>query len=355
MTAQATWQAQVATGASLASDNYAAVHPEAIAAIARVNTGVAEPYGADPVSTAAIEAMRAALGIEAEIVFVFNGTGANVVGLQLMLQPWQHVLCTRSAHVVVDECGALERMVGSKTVPLSGVDGKLTPEVIRAAHLRIGDQHSTQPAVVSVSQSTELGTVYRPEELAALADQAHALGMFLHLDGARVANAAAALDVELAEVTWRAGVDVMSFGGTKNGLLGAEAVVVFTEELKGRIPFVRKQFTQLGSKGRFLGAQFLALFTDELWLRNARHANAMAQRLHAGLAGLDGVRIAHPCQANAVFASLRPEMVDPLQAVASFYLWEPDDHLVRLMCSWDTEPALVDTFVERARSLSGLR
>ncbi len=334
---------------SLASDNYAEVHPEVIAAILAANTGHARPYGADEVTHAAVAAMRVELGQDAEIAFVFNGTGANVIGLQLMLQPWQHVVCAATAHINVDECGAPERLTGAKIVDLPSDDGKLAPADVRAAHRRVGDEHSTQPAVVSISQSTEFGTLYTPDEIAALAETAHGLDLYLHLDGARIANAAAALDVPLAAVTGQAGVDVMSFGGTKNGLLGAEAVVVFADELKGRIPFVRKQFMQLGSKSRFLAAQFLALFTDDLWRRSARQANGMAQRLRTGLAGVDGVVITQRCQANAVFATLPVHWVAPLQEVAPFYVWDEQTTEVRLMCSWDTPQGLVDEFVSAAR------
>ncbi len=339
---------------SLASDNYAEVHPEVMAAIAAVNHGPARAYGADEVTRAAVAAMRAGLGTDAEIAFVFNGSGANVIGLQLMLQPWQHVVCTRMAHIAVDECGATERIVGAKLLTLPSPDGKLTPDAVRAAHQRIGDEHSTQPGVVSISQSTELGTVYSVEEIGELATTAHERGMYLHLDGARIANAAAALDVSLAALTWQAGVDVMSFGGTKNGLLGAEAVVVFADELKGRIPFVRKQFLQLGAKGRFLAAQFLALFSDELWRRNARAANDRAQQLRAGLATVSQVTLTQIGPANAVFAVLPPAWVEPLQRVASFYVWDPTTSEVRLMCAWDTPPELVDEFVAAARRLAAM-
>jgi threonine aldolase len=338
---------------SLASDNYAAVHPEVMAALAAANEGHVPSYGADPVTERAIAAMRADLGADAEIGFVFNGTGANVVGLQLMLSPWQHVVCARTAHINVDECGAPERLIGAKLLDLETPDGKLTPDAVRAVHTGIGVEHHTQPRVVSISQSTELGTVYTAEEIGALADTAHSLDMYLHLDGARIANAAAGLDAALATVTCDAGVDVMSFGGTKNGLLGGEAVVVFADELKAAFPFVRKQFMQLGSKGRFIAAQFLALFTGELWRRNALHANAMAARLHDRIAGLDGVRVTQARQANVVFATLPPAVVAPLQAVTPFYLWNEDTTEARLMCSWDTTPAQVDRFAAALRELTG--
>ncbi|MBK8074320.1 MAG: threonine aldolase [Kineosporiaceae bacterium] len=336
---------------SLASDNYASVHPEVMAALAAANIGHATPYGADDVTARAVAAMQAELGSQAGIAFVFNGTGANVVGLQLMLRPWDHVVCAATAHIAVDECGAPERITGAKLIAVPTPDGKLTPALVRGVRTRLGDEHQTQPRVVSVSQSTEYGTLYTPIELRALADAAHEDGMYLHVDGARIANAAAALGVSLAELTVGAGVDVMSFGATKNGAMGAEAVVVFAEELRPSLRFVRKQFMQLGSKGRFLSAQFLALFTDELWRRNALHANEMAARLHDGLVGLPGVRVTRPREANHVFVTLPREVVESLQQVAMFYVWDEATTEVRLLCSWDTTVELVDEFIAAARKL----
>ncbi len=337
---------------SLASDNYAPVHPEVLAAITAANQGHSRPYGDDAVTPAAVAAMRGELGANAEIAFVFNGTGANVVGLQLLLRPWQHVICARTAHIAVDECGAIERIVGAKLALVDTPEGKLTPELIRAAHVRIGDQHATQPGAVSISQSTEYGTVYSVPELREISEVVHELGMYLHLDGSRIANATAALGIPLSEST--AGVDVLSFGGTKNGLLGAEAVVVFNPELHGQIPFVRKQFMQLGSKGRFLAAQFLALFTDQLWLRNASNANAMAARLHQGLAELPGFKITQARQANHVFAVVPAEIIEPLQQVSPFYVWDESIGEIRLLASWDTTAEQVDLFLATARELTAV-
>jgi threonine aldolase len=339
---------------SLASDNYAGVHPEVMAAVTAANTGHAAAYGADPVTERAIAAMRAELGEGAEIAFVVTGTGANVIGLQLMLRPWEHVVCPAGAHIAVDECGAMERFAGAKLVDVPTPDGKLTPEAVRAVRTRIGDEHQTQPRALSVSQSTELGTLYTPAEIRALADLAHDTGGYLHMDGARIANATVALGVSLAETTVAAGVDVLSFGITKNGAMGAEAVVVFAEELKPALRFVRKQAMQLASKGRFLGAQFLAMFTDELWRRNASHANAMAARLHEGMRRLPGVRITQPPQANHVFATVPAAAVAPLQQAAPFYVWdEPTTEVseVRWLCSWDTTEEQIDDFVAAAEKI----
>jgi threonine aldolase len=345
---------------TFASDNYAGVHPEVLAAIAAANTGHAPSYGADPLSAQAAALFRRHLGEHAEVALVFNGTGANVAGLSLLLRPWEHVICARTSHIAIDECGAPERILGVKLVNLDTPDGKLTPSLVRAAVSGVGVEHHTQPRVVSITQSTELGTLYTPAEVQALADTVHDLGIYLHLDGARIANAAASLGVSLRETTTDCGVDVLSFGGTKNGLLGGEAVVVLTPGLAGSLRFVRKQTMQLGSKLRFTAAQFVALLSGDLWHRNAAHANAMAARLHDAVAGVPGVTVTQPRQANAVFAILPEAAIAPLQKVSPFYTWDTARHEVRWMCSWDTTEEDVDTFaaavretLARARPLSG--
>ena len=335
------------------SDNHAPVHPEVLAALATANDGHALPYGADDVTAAAVAVVRRHLGPGAEVAFVFNGTGANVIGLGLALAPWQHVVCAGSAHIAVDECGAPERLLGVKLVEIDTADGKLTPDLVRTSITGVGDEHRTQPGALSITQSTELGTLYTPDEIRALADVAHANGMILHLDGARLANAAAALGASLAATTTDCGVDVLSFGGTKNGLMGAEAVVVLPGARSGLaegLLYARKQLGQLGSKGRYLAAQFLALLEGDLWLRNAEHANAMARRLADGLRGVPGIEITRPVQANAVFALLPPRAVAPLQDRFSFYTWDERTGEVRWMCSWDTTEADVDELVAAVRS-----
>src|ERR687884_876975 len=237
---------------SFGSDNHSGVHPAVLAALAAANDGHAPAYGADAVTARAIDLVRDHVGGCAEVAFVFNGTGANLVGLGLALRPWQHVVCTTTAHIAVDECGAPERLLGTKLVELATPDGKLTPDLVRGSVSGVGDEHRTQPGAVSITQSTELGTVYTPTEIRALADTAHELGMVLHLDGARLANGAASLGVPLAAVTSDCGVDLLSFGGTKNGLLGAEAVVVLRPDLGAGLAFARKQLGQLGAKVRFM-------------------------------------------------------------------------------------------------------
>lgn len=338
---------------SFASDNYAGVHPDVLAAIGAANVGHLSAYGADPLTAAAIGAFRRHLGDHAEVAFVFNGTGANVVGLNLLLRPWEHVVCARTAHINVDECGAPERLLGVKLVDVDTPDGKVTPELVRAVHTGVGDEHRTQPRVVSITQSTELGTLYTPDEIRAIAGCAHGLGMYLHLDGARICNAAAALGTSLRETTTDCGVDVMSFGGTKNGLMGAEAVVVLRPELAGALAYVRKQCMQLGSKLRFTAAQFLALLDEDLWYRNAAHANAMAARLHDAVEGLPGLTVTRPRQVNAVFATLPEPVIPLLQKVSAFYEWDEAGHEVRWMCSWDTTERDVDTFAAAVREVLG--
>jgi threonine aldolase len=338
---------------SFASDNHSGVHPDVMAALAAVNGGHAAAYGADSVTARAVAAFRGQLGEQAEIALVFNGTGANIVGLSLLLRPWEHVVCARTAHIAVDECGAPERLLGVKLVEVDTADGKLTPDLVRSVHTGIGDEHRTQPRVVSITQSTELGTVYTPEEIGALGETAHSLGMYLHLDGARISNAAAWLGVELRRTSTDCGVDVMSFGGTKNGLLGGEAVVVLRRELAGPLAYARKQAMQLTSKMRFVAAQFVALLEADLWLRNAAHANAMAARLHDLVCPAPGLTVTRPRQANAVFATLPAEAIGLLQKVSPFYEWDEDTHEVRWMCSWDTTESDVDTFAAAVHEVLG--
>jgi len=326
------------------SDNYAPVLPEVMDALAAVNHGHEPAYGADP-ATARVEALiRAEFGERAHAFLVLNGTAANVVTLRAMLRPWQGVVCAESAHLNVDEGGAPERMGGFKLLTVAAPDGKLTPELVERRIVRIGDEHAVQPGVVSVTQSTELGTLYTPDELRALADLAHAHAMRLHVDGARLANAAAALGVPLRAITTDADADAVSFGGTKAGLMLGEAIVLLGDGLEGAMPYLRKQSMQLASKMRYVAAQFEALLTDELWRRAAGHANAMAARLAAAVEGLDGVRITQPVQANVVFAGLPPGVAERLQAEWGFYTWDEHTGEVRWMCAHDTRAEDVDAF-----------
>lgn len=319
-----------------ASDNASGVHPEVLEAIAVANGGHELAYGQDAYTAALGDAVREHFGAPAEVYPVFNGTGANVVALDLMTQRWSAVVCARSAHINVDECGAPEKLAGVKLLPVDTPDGKLTPALVDEVAWGFGDEHHAQPAVVSVAQSTELGTVYTPPELRALADHAHGLGMGLHVDGARLANAAAALGLPLRALTSDVGVDVLSFGGTKNGLLSAEAVIVLDPAAVSRPLFVRKLNGQLGSKGRFLSAQLLALLTGDLWRRNAERANAGARRLADAVRGIDGVRLTREPESNAVFAVLPADVTARLRRRYPFYVWDEATGEVRWMCSFDT-------------------
>lgn len=340
---------------ALASDNYSGAHPEVLAAIVSANADHAPAYGNDPVTQRALAAFRAHLGDHVEVFEVFNGTGANVTGLQSLMRSWEAVVCASTAHVNVDEAGAPERLLGSKVIDIPTADGKLRPQDVDELQWRQGDVHQSQPRVVLITQSTEYGTVYGPEEIRALADTAHARGLYLYLDGARIANAAASLGVPLRAITTDAGVDAMSFGGTKNGAIGAEAVVLLNPELGvgESLGYIRKQYMQLSSKMRFASAQFIALLEGDLWYRNASHANAMAQRLARAAGDLRGVRITQAVQANAVFATLPPESIADLQQHTPFYVWDEHAGEVRWVCSWDTTEGDIDAFIGRAREVLG--
>ena len=334
---------------NFASDNYAPAHAEVLAAISEANAGPAAAYGADPWTARADDLLRAHFGEQARSVLVFNGTGANVLCFRAMCRPWESVVCAATAHVNVDEGGAPERIAGVKLHALATADGKLTPELVATQLVRTGDEHVVQPRVVTITQSTELGTRYSPGEIAALADFAHDHDLLLHVDGSRLANAAAALDVPLRALASDAGVDALSFGGTKNGLLMGEAVVMLRPELADGLAYLRKQTLQLASKGRYLAAQFVALLDGDLWRRNAEHANAMAARLAAAVAGAPGVRITQAVEANGVFAVIPPSATEVLQRDWRFYVWDEATGEVRWMCSWNTTPAEIDAFAAAVR------
>ena len=334
-----------------ASDNYAGVHPEVLQAIAAANGGHQVAYGEDAYTVRLQEVVRTHFGPQAEAFPVFNGTGANVIGLTSVLPRWGAVVATDTAHIHTDEAGAPERVTGLKLLTVPTPDGKLTPDLVGLQAWGWGDEHRAQPLAVSLTQSTELGTLYTRDEIRAVADLAHAHGMAVHLDGARIWNAAAALDLPFAAFTTEVGVDVLTFGGTKNGLLGTEAVVVLEPARATGLVYLRKLTMQLTSKMRFASAQLLALFDDDLGLRSARHANAMATRLRtaleAGIADgtLPGLGFTQPTQANAVFASLAPDVADRVRDRVRFYDWDRTRSEVRWMTAWDTTEADVDAFV----------
>ncbi len=336
-----------------ASDNAAGAHPAVLEAIAAANHGHAMGYGHDDLTQRVEQRFQEVFGPRARAYLVWSGTAANVLSLRAMCRPWEAAICAQSAHLNVDEAGAPEAIAGIKLLSVPTEHGKLAPEGVEPLIARVGDEHAVQPRVISLSQSTELGTVYTPAEIEALAELAHDRGLLLHVDGARLCNAAAALGVTLGELTGEIGVDVVSFGGTKVGLLGAEAVVLLRPELDGGVAHLRKQSLQLASKMRFLAAQFDALFGDRLWLELAAHANAMAASLGAAVESLAGVEITHPVQSNAVFARIPPAAVAPLQARFPFYVWDERSSEVRWMCAWDTTEDDVSALASAVTAIVG--
>ena len=327
-----------------ASDNWAPAHPAVLAALAAANEGHTPAYGYDPWTEGAVARFRALLGDDVAVFPVFNGTAANVLCLEALLRPHEAVICADLAHIATDECGAPERYLGSKLLTVPAPHCKLTPALAATRLTGIGDEHHAQARVLSVTQSTERGTVYSIDELRALGEWAHANGLLFHIDGARIANAAASLGVSLRETTRDVGADALSFGGTKNGAVGAEAVVLFRPELARLLPFQRKQGMQLASKLRYASAQLSALLDGDLWLANARKANAMASRLEAAVAGLPGLELVHPVQANAIFARLPLTAIPRLQQRAFFHVYDETAGVCRWMTAWDTTEADVDAF-----------
>ena len=336
---------------SFGSDNQAGADDAVLSALARANFGDAIGYGDDPWTHQAAAALRTAFGARGGVFFVFTGTAANVLGLSLLVRPYEGVICAESAHVNVDECGAPERILGSKLLTVPTPDGKLTPDLISARLADRGDEHRVQPRVVTISQVTELGTCYTRAELKSLGEFCRAEKLRVYIDGARLANAAAHLGCSLADLAAQA--DVLSFGGTKNGAVGAEAVVVMTEELAADVRFLRKQQGQLASKMRYLAVQFQALLDDDLWLRNAGHANAMARRLAEGIHRVPGARLWQPVESNAVFVSLDPAHIARLQRDWQFYVWDTTAQVVRWMTAYDTTEADVDAFIADVWRTSG--
>ena len=335
-----------------ASDNYSGVHPEVLAALSEANNGHQTAYGDDVYTERLKEVIKEQFSEDAEVFPVFNGTGANVVGLTSMMPRWGAVICSNLAHIHTDEGGAPERVSGLKLFTVEHQNGKLTPESIASQIYGIGDEHRAQPMVVSITQTTEVGTVYTPQEIKAIADYVHSQGLLLHLDGARLWNAAAALGVPFRAFTKDVGVDVLSLGGTKNGLLGAEAIVVLNPEASDGLVYLRKLSMQLASKMRFISSQLLTLFENDLGIRSASHANSMAKRLREGLqAKLDsgeisGLRFTNPTMANAVFASLDNQVADRIRSQVKFYDWERSIGEVRWMCAFDTTEQDVDRFID---------
>ncbi|HKG79721.1 MAG TPA: low specificity L-threonine aldolase [Pyrinomonadaceae bacterium] len=331
---------------SFASDNNAGIHPEMIEAIRAANDGHVLAYGGDPFTARAVKLFQKHFGRDISVNFVFGGTGANVLGLKAITKSYEAIICAETAHVNTDECGALGNFTGCALLAIPTPDGKLRAEQIKPLLHGIGVEHHVQPRVISVSQATEMGTVYTKKELKALADFAHDHNLLLHVDGARLANAAVSLKTSLKEITAGAGVDVLSFGGTKNGMMYGEAVIFFDKNLGADFKFIRKQGMQLPSKMRYISAQFEALLSRELWRRSAEHSNRMAQMLGSELSKIPRIQLTQPVEANGVFAVIPREYVPQLQKKYFFYVWDEEISEVRLMASFDTGEDDVRDFVE---------
>jgi len=334
-----------------ASDNNSGVHPDILRAIESVNHGHVIAYGDDPYTEKAISRMKKIFGEDTEIYFVFIGTAANVLGLSAATQPYHAVICPGTAHIHVDECGAPEKFTGCKLLTVETTDGKLNVDLIRQHMHGFDFEHHVQPRVISITQSTELGTLYTPEQIAEITSFAHQHEMIVHMDGARISNAAVALDCSFHDITGGAGVDVLSFGGTKNGMMYGEAVVFFNRELCRDFKYRRKQGMQLASKMRFIAAQFDAFLENDLWKKNAAHANRMARMLHEAVRGIPRVNITRKVESNAVFARIPEEIIPRLQEDFFFYVWDEDISEVRWMCSYDTTVEDITGFATRLRSL----
>lgn len=336
---------------SFASDNNSGVHPSVIEALHHANRDHAFGYGDDPWTEEAVRKIKETFTADCEPLFVFNGTGSNVVALQLMTRPYHSILCAETAHIYVDEGGSPVKMTGCQIRPVMTADGKLTPELIRPYLHGFGDQHHSQPGAIYLSQCTELGTVYTPGELKAITALAHQYGMRVHMDGARIANACAALNLSLKELTVDCGVDILSFGGTKNGLMMGECVVVFDKTLQAEARFVRKQSAQLASKMRYLSCQFTAYLTDNLWLKNAMHANEMARRLYEALTQFPDVRFTQKVESNQLFLTLPRVVIDRLLESYFFYFWNEEADEIRLVTSFDMTEQDIQAFVDTLKQI----
>jgi threonine aldolase len=337
---------------TFASDNYAGVHPEIIEALQRANAGHASSYGADEFTTRATEKFKEFFGKNIEVFFVYNGTGANVLALQALTHSFHSILCADLSHINVDESTAPEKFTGCKLIGLPAKDGKIRAEDVEARIQRLDDQHHPQAKVISISQSTEYATVYTIEEIKALSTIAKKYNLYLHMDGSRIANAAVSLNKDFASFTSDAGVDVLSFGGTKNGMMFGEAIVFFKPELAAYFKFIRKQGMQLHSKMRFISTQFEALLSNDLWKRNAAHSNNMAKKLEAELKKIPIVKITQSVDANGIFAIMPPAIIPELQQENFFYIWNEKSSEVRLMCSFDTTEEDIQGFIGKLKALS---
>lgn len=337
---------------AFASDNYSGVHPEIMEALVRANVEHMGSYGNDEITARTKKLFEKIFGDGIEVMFVYNGTGANVVGLSALTRSFNAIICSDLAHINVDESTAPEKFLGCKLIDVPTTDGKITPEQVEQKIIRVGDQHHPQANVISISQTTEYATVYSVEEIKALSATAKKHRLYLHMDGSRISNAAVSLNKDFKSFTRDAGVDVLSFGGTKNGMMFGEAVVIFNQELAKEIYYLRKQGMQLHSKMRFISAQFEGLLSNELWKRNAVHSNAMAKKLELGLKDISGVRITQRVDANGVFAILPKGVTAELQKEIFFYVWNEQTNEVRLMCSFDTQEEEIERFISKLKQLT---
>ncbi len=334
-----------------ASDNNSGVHPEILKALSEVNHGHEVGYGSDPVTLKAIERFKHEFGEETDVYFVFNGTGANVLAISSLTKSYNSIICADTAHIHVDECGAPEKLAGCKLVPVRCTDGKVSPEQIKTELHGFGFQHHSQPGMVSISQVTELGTVYTVDEIKAITGLAHQYGLLVHMDGARIANAAVALNLPFKAFTKDAGIDVLSFGGTKNGMMMGEAVLFFNPELSANTKYIRKQNTQLYSKMRYISTQFLAYFKNDLWRKNAEQSNRMAKLLEKEISGIKEIKLTRKVQANGVFAIVPEKIIAPLQKKYFFYIWDESTSEARWLTSFDTTEEDILDFVSTLKSL----
>ncbi len=331
---------------NFASDNCAGVHPLVLKAIEDANNGYVHSYGDDVYTKQAEKLIRDQFGEKAAVFFVYNGTGANVTGISRLIKSYQTIYCAETAHIHVDECGSLEHYAGCKVAALPSGDGKVHVEAVKEKLVGIGDEHRSQPGMISITQPTEYGVLYSVDEIKSLSDFAHANGMLLHMDGARIANASASMNLSLKALTADCGIDLLSFGATKNGILFGEAVVFFRADLAESFKYIRKQGMQLHSKMRFISVQFTAIMSGSLWIDNARHANAMARKLHTGLLELPDISFTQEVSCNAIFAKFPGKIIKPLQQKYHFYTWNEQINEVRLMTSFQTSEMEIDEFLK---------
>lgn len=336
---------------AFASDNYSGAHPEIMEALVRANVEHQGAYGNDEFTARTIKKFKEYFTNDTEVFFVYNGTGANVLGLSSLTKSFHSILCSELAHINVDESTAPEKFTGCKLIGIPTKDGKIYPQHVEEKIQRVGDQHHPQARVISISQSTEYGTVYTIDEIKALSVVAKKYNLYLHMDGSRISNAAVSLNNEFRSFTCEAGVDILSFGGTKNGMMFGEAVVVFNPELAQDLSYIRKQGMQLHSKMRFISAQFEAFLSNDLWKRNASHANAMAKKLEEGLRSIPQITVTQSVDGNGVFALFPKEIIDKLQQEIFFYVWNDRTNEVRLMCSFDTTEDEINRFIKKVKAL----